>query len=144
MEAAFESDHRRAPGRQTRELDRVLDRFGAGVEKGHPGRPRDRRCSDQPLGNSHIDLVRNDCEVGVQEEPRLFAYRFDHLRMGVTNRETSDSAREVDKAVAIDVGDDGAQPRGDHGRRLHGDRGCDGILLTRQNLARAKARNLCQ
>ena len=50
---------------EARELDRVLDRLGAGVEEGRLGGAGERRALEQPLGERDVDLVRDDREVGV-------------------------------------------------------------------------------
>jgi hypothetical protein len=65
VETTFEGDNGRALGRQARNLDRVLDRLGAGVEENRSRRAGERGGRDQPLGDGRIDLVGNDGEIGV-------------------------------------------------------------------------------
>ena len=103
MEAAGERDHRRALRVVARDLDRVLDRFGArGQEDRLLGR-RARRERVQPLGERDVALVRRHLEAGVGELLELLRDRRLHLRVDVPGVEHRDAAREVDVAPALHV-----------------------------------------
>ena len=67
MEGALEPDHRVTAGEGARELDRVLDRLGAGVEERRLDRPAERRRASRRSDERRVDLVRHDREVGVAE-----------------------------------------------------------------------------
>src|SRR5439155_6499197 len=65
VKAAAEADHRRPPGRRAGDLDRVLDRLGAGAEEDGLLRAVDRRDLAKALGESQVGLVVHDLERGV-------------------------------------------------------------------------------
>ena len=110
MEGALEDDDGGALRVRARELDRVLDRLGAGVEEGRLRRAGERRDRDQPLGERDVDLVRHDREVGVREVRELLLRGLDELRVRVPDVEAADAAGEVDERVAVDVGERRASP----------------------------------
>ena len=85
MEGALERDHAGASGVQARELDRVLDGLGAGVEERCARLTGDRRERAQPLGELDVRLVRNDREVRVEEASGLLRDRLDD-RAGARGR----------------------------------------------------------
>ena len=140
MEAALEADHGRPARVAARELDRVLDRLGAGVEERRLGRAGERRDRVEPLGVLDVDLVRDDREVGVEEARGLLLHRRDDARMRVADVEAADAAGEVDERVAVDVGDGRAAALGDHDRQVEPERVGDHPLLPLGDLARARAR----
>jgi hypothetical protein len=105
VERALEGDHRRPLRVQPRELDGVLDRFGARVEERRLGRAAERRALDQPLGELDVGLVRDYGEVGVREARDLLRRGLDDPRMAVADVQTADAAGEVDEDVAVDVRD---------------------------------------
>ena len=125
VEGALEADHGRAAGVRARELDRVLDRLGAGVEEGRLRRPAERREREQALGQRRVDLVRDDREVGVREALELLLRGLDDVRMRMADVQTADAAREIDERVAVDVRQRGAtrlgggDREGDRKRRRH-------------------------
>jgi hypothetical protein len=64
------------------------------------------------------------------------------MRMGVPDGETADPAGQVEQAITVNVGNDGAERRVGDERRLNGHRSGDGAQLSRQDLARARAGKL--
>ena len=99
MEAALERDHRGPLRVRARELDGVLDGLGAGVEERRLRGAGERRDREQPLGERHVDLVRDDREVGVEEARRLLLHRLDDARMRVADVQAADAAGEVEKVL---------------------------------------------
>ena len=142
MESAFEADHGRPSRVAARELDGVLDGLGARVEERGLRRARERRERGQPLGVLDVDLVGDDREVGVEEARGLLLHRRDDAGVGVADVEAADAAREVDEAVAVDVGDGRAAPVGDHDRQVEAERIGDDPLLPLGDLAGARPRDL--
>jgi hypothetical protein len=142
VEPALESDHGRPARVATRELDGVLDGLGARVEERGLRRSRERSDRGQPLGVLDVDLVRDDREVGVEEARGLLLHRRDDARVGVADGEAADAAREVDEAVAVDVGDGRAAPFRDHDREVEAERVGDHALFPLGDLAGARAGDL--
>src|SRR5205823_15062640 len=101
VERPLESDHGGPLREEPRELDRVLDRFGARVEERGLRRTAERRRPAQPLGKRDVDLVRGDREVRVREAAGLLLDRRYDARMGVADGQTADAAGEVDEGVAV-------------------------------------------
>ena len=141
VETALEPDHRRAAGVGARELDRVLDRFRAGVEERRLGRRAERRGPDQPLRECDVDLVGDDREVGVGELGELLLRGLDDARMRVADVEAADAAGEVDEGIAVDVRERCAAAFLDHDGEKDGQRVGDHALLAGQNLAGSWPRN---
>ncbi len=142
VEAALEADHRGPPGVRARELDGVLDRFGARVEERRLRRPVERRDGEQALGEGHADLVRDHREVGVEKARRLVLHGLDDLRMRVADVETADAAGEVDVRVAVDVGHRRPSPLGGDDRQIERHRLGDDTLLPLDDRAGAGPRHL--
>ncbi len=130
VERALERDHRRTLRVRARELDRVLDRFRAGVEERRLRGAGERRDREQPLGERDVHLVRDDREVGVEEARGLLLHGLDDVRMRVADVQAADAAGEVEERVAVDVGQRRA-PRalGDDDRQVHRERIGDDALL---------------
>ena len=142
VEAALERDHRRPARVAARELDRVLDRLGAGVEERGLRRPGDRNGAHEALRESGVDLVRDDREVGVHEALGLLLHRRDQLRVRMADVETADAAGEVDERVAVDVDERGASALACDDRVRDRERSRDDARDPLQDLGRARARNL--
>ncbi len=142
VEAAVERDHGRALRVRARELDRVLDRLGAGVEEGDARLAGDRHEVDEALREPDVVLVRDDREVRVREPRRLLLHRLDHPRIRVPDVHAADSAGEVDERVAVDVGDERALSLGDHDRQVDRERVGDHPLLAVEDLLALRARKL--
>ena len=142
VEPALEADHGRPARVAARELDGVLDGLGARVEERGLRRAGERSERRQPLGVLDVDLVRDDREVGVEEARGLLLHRRDDARVGVADGEAADAAREVDEAVAVDVGHGRAAPVRDHDRQVEAERIGDDALLPLGDLARARAWDL--
>ena len=92
-------------GVEAGELDRVLDRLGAGVEERRLGGAAERGALEQALGELDVELVRDDREVGVREALELLLRGLDDARMRVPDVQAADAAGEVDERVAVDVGE---------------------------------------
>ena len=129
MEGALERDHGRPARRGARDLDRVLDGLGAGVEERCLRRTRERGYSDEALCQLDVDLIRDYREVGVEEALKLRRRRLDDLRMRVTDCEAADAAREVDEGVAVDVRQEHAVGAIDDDREGERERRRDDALL---------------
>ena len=118
MEPPVEGDDGRPARVGARELDRVLDGLGARVEKGRPLVATDRGELEQPLGERHVVLVRDDREVGVREALDLLLRGLDHTGIRVADVEAAHAACEVDKRVPVDIGDRCAVRLLDHDREV--------------------------
>ena len=143
VEASLEGDHAPPARVGAGELDRVLDRLGAGVEEAGAHLARDRGQLDQALSQADVVLVRDDREVGVGEALGLLAHRLDHPRMRVADVHAADASREVDERVPVDVGEKRAARLRDHERQVDGERLRDHPLLAGENLGAARAGNVC-
>ena len=142
MERPLEGDDPLPLRVEARELDRVLDRLGAGVEEGAARRPADRDEGPEALGELDVALVGDDREVGVEEAVDLLGDRLDDARMIVADVRDPDSADEVDERIAIDVRDRGtARSIGDD-RPVDDERVSHRVPLALEDLAAARARNL--
>ena len=142
MERALEADHGVPAGVGTRELDRVLDRLGTGVEERSLRRSRERRQPKQPLGERRVDLVRHDRVVRMAEPLQLLDRSRDDMWVRVADVETADATGEVDEDVSVDVGDRGAAcfGRGQRKGDLQGSGNARGE--TPEHLTRARAGHL--
>src|SRR5712691_280324 len=103
VERVIEDDHSGPPGRSARNLDGVLDRFGAGV---HEERLRltvaGPRLVEQ-LAHLDVRLVHPDHEALMQITVDLLADR--RRREAVAGVLAAEAAREVDVLAAVDVPD---------------------------------------
>ena len=122
VEGPFERDHRRPLRVGAGELDRVLDRLGAGVEERRLRRACEGRKSEQPLGERDVHLVGDHGEVGVEETRCLLLDGRHDSRVRVADVEAADAAGEVDERVAVDVGDGRAAAVRDHDRQVDAER----------------------
>ena len=141
VEGALEDDDGGTLRVGARELDRVLDRLGAGVEERGLRRADERRDRDQPFGERDVDLVRHDREVGVREVRELLLRRLDDLRVRVPDVEAADAAGEVDERVPVDVGERGASAFRDDDREVDRERVGDHPVLPLENRLRAGSGN---
>jgi hypothetical protein len=105
VEGPLEADHRVAPGEGARELDRVLDGLGAGVEERRLRRAGERRKCEQTLREVCVHLVRDDREVGMRELLELLLRGGDDVRVRVPDVQAADPTGEIDEDVAVDIGD---------------------------------------
>ena len=108
VERAVEDDDAGAAGRRAGDLDRVLDRLGAGVDE-----QRLRRGVAGPelvelLGDRDVGLVGADHEALVEEAVDLLVHRPDDGRVAVAEVLAGDAAREIDVLAALGVPDPGA------------------------------------
>ena len=141
VEAVVEHDDRGPAGRGARDLDRVLDRLGAGVDEERAllalaaGRELGEAAADLDIG-----LVRADHEALVEVEVDLLVDRGDRGRIVVPEVVAADPAGEVDVAAPVDVLDPRAErarddeprsrdPAGHVARALREDAGGRGFLL---------------
>jgi len=141
VEAALERNHRRALRVRARELDRVLDCFRARVEERCLRRAAERRDRDQPFGERHVRLVRDDREIRVEVLRGLLLDRFDDSRVRVADVQAADAAREVDERVAVDVGQRRAFTVLDHDRQEDRQRIGDDTRLSLEDRLRSRAWN---
>ena len=124
------------------ELDRVLDRLGAGVEEGDPDFPRDGSEPDEALCETDVALVGNDREVRVGEERDLLLQRLDDPRVRVADVEAADAAREVHERVPVHVREQGAPGLADDDGEVDGERVGDDAGLALEDLTASRARDL--
>ena len=142
VEAALEGDHGGTSRVRARELDRVLDGFGARVEERRLRRAAERRQCEQPLGERDVDLVRDDREVRVHEAGGLLLDGLDHVRVRVADGKAADAAGEVEERVAVDVRQRRAAALGDDDRQVERQRVGDHAALALDDRAGAGPRNL--
>ena len=138
-----EDHHRVAAGGGPGDLDRVLDRLGAGVEQGRLlGVVARASARPRAAHTVHVPLVRRDHEAGVGERGDLLGHPAYDLGCGVADAHDGDAGGHVDQRVAVDVDDDAAAG----GRDEHGQGGADAVgdtlLLAIQQLAGQRARDL--
>ena len=111
MKGVVEDDDRRPAGRDARDLDGVLDRFGAGVDEQRAlltaATGREVRES---LAHLDVRLVHPDEEALMKVAVGLLLDRLDDGRVAVTGVLAADAAREVDVRTPVDVRD--ARPLG--------------------------------
>ena len=117
VEAAVERDHRVSAGVVAGDLDRVLDRLGAGVDQQRLLVVRARRELAQHPAHLEIGVVGGHREAGVDQLLRLLADRGDDRLGRVAEVEDADAAGEVDVLAAVDVGQMGAVGVGGEDRR---------------------------
>jgi hypothetical protein len=107
VKSVLEADDRRPAGRVARDLDRVLDRLGAGVDEEGALVVGPGRDAVQPLGQRDIGFVGRDRERGMGQAIQLGADGGQHVRMAVSDVQRADPAGEIDEAVVVGVGDNG-------------------------------------
>ena len=127
---------------RARELDGVLDGFGAGVEERRLRRAAERREREQPFGELCVDLVGDDRVVGVREPLELLLRRRDDARMRVADVQAADAAGEVDEDVPVDVGDRRATRLGGDDRERQIERRRHAGTQPIEHVARARAWNV--
>ena len=142
VEASLEGDHGGALRICARELDRVLHRFGAGVEEGRLRGRVEGRQLEQPLRKGDVALVGHDGEVRVAEARQLLLCGRDHARVRVPDVQAADPAGEVDERVAVDVRERRAPALGRDDRQVERQRVGDQPLLPLDDLAGARPGNL--
>jgi hypothetical protein len=108
VEGAVECDHVLPAGGGAGELERALDRLGAGVGQEDPDRAGHWRGGGQRLRHLRIDRQVEVAGRVVQQRPGLAADGLDHAGMGVTGRADRDAGVEVEEQVAVDVFEDRA------------------------------------
>ncbi len=137
-----ERHHRLLPGERPGDLDRVLDRFGTGVEQHRPLLVAAGRHLVEPLGDAHVALVRRDHEAGVGERLHLGGHGLRDPRSTVADGGDRDPRAEVDQGVTVHVDDDAAT--GGHGvdRQGGADRLRDCGVLARLQGPRPRAGDL--
>ena len=103
VEAARECDDRRTFGVNARDLDRVLDRLGAGIQEDRLLGKVTRRRGVEPLGEVNIGLVGEHMKTGVRKQLALLGDGLHDAWMPVPGIEHGDAGREIDESPAIDV-----------------------------------------
>ena len=117
------------------DLDRVLDRFRAGVEQRRPLLARAGREPVELFGDRDVPLVRCDHEAGVGEPGRLISNRGDDGRRRVSDGGHRDARTQIDEPITVDVFDDAAEgPRRVHGHGVADPTGDGGALPVDQCL----------
>ena len=142
VERALERDHAWAPRVEPGELDGVLDRLRARVEEGRPGLALDGDEPPETLRELDVQLVRDNCEIDVNQALSLLLDRLDDTRMPVADVRDPDATDEVDERVAVDVGDRRAARLGGDDRDVHDERPRDRSGLAFEDLARTRPGNL--
>ena len=118
MEAVLETDHRLPAGEVPGHLDRVLHRLGAAIKEERPFLVVPRRDPIESFRQLDVGLVGGYREADVGKPVELLPHRLDHSGMAVAGVDHTDSAPEVDQAVAIGIGEH-RSVRVDHGDRGH-------------------------
>ena len=113
VEGAVEDDDARPPGRGARDLDGVLDGFGARVDEQRLGLARARPERVQPPGDLDVRLVHPDHEALVQVVIDLLVHRADDGLRVVPEVLARDPAGEVEQLVAVGVPERRALGAGD-------------------------------
>ena len=137
-----ESDDARAPRGRPGDLDRVLHRFGAGVDQHRALLVLSRGQPVELLADRHVPLVRGDHEAGVGEPLDLLGDGDDDLGCGVAHAGDRDAGAEVDQRVAVDVEQDPAAGTLDEDSERGADARRDGRRAAGRQLPRARARDL--
>ena len=118
VERVLEDDHARPAGRGARDLDRVLDGLGSGVqEEGLLVGADAGRELGQPAADLDVRLVDPDHEALVQVRVDLLVHRGDCGREAVTGVLAAEAAGEVDVRAAVHVLDPSAFRARDDDRR---------------------------
>jgi ParB family chromosome partitioning protein len=105
VESAGEGDDGRAAGRGARDLDRVLDRLGAGGDEDGFLPEVARHGLVEALGQPHVIFIGHDLMAGVGEVVELVLDGGDHLGVAVAGVDHGDAGSEVDVAPALHVPD---------------------------------------
>ena len=105
MKAAPKADHGRPAGVGASDLDRILDRLGAGAQEERllgevPGNE-----AAEALSQEQVRLVHDDLEGGVGQAVELGSHRLKHVRVSVADVHHPYPARKVDEAAAFHVPD---------------------------------------
>ena len=130
MEAVLGRDDARAARRRAAELQRRLDRLGAGAREEHALEPR-RRAAQQLLGEQRRQRRGAELHRAGQVELERLDERGAHARVVAADVEHPEAAEQVEEAVAVGVPEVralGAHPRAveadrlEHARELRVDR----------------------
>ena len=114
VERAEEGDHVLPLGVIARQLQRALDRFGAGVAVVNAMRPGHRRNLRQARGQRDHALVVKIRARHVDQFGRLLLNGGDHVGMAMAGRSHGDAGGKIEELVAVNVGnDDAASALGD-------------------------------
>ena len=139
--AALETDNRRPAGVFPRQLDGVLNGFGAAVGQDGLLAERSGRRLVQDLRQAHVRLVGRHQRTGMDVFRSLRLNGPHNRRRRVPNRQHADPAGEVDQRIAVGVENKTAVGA------LHHHVGCarqarrSGCRAARQHLAGARPRN---
>src|SRR6478672_9630188 len=118
VEGVVEDDDSATPGRDARDLDRVLDRLRAAVEEERllVGSPVGAELG-QPAADLDVGLVHADHEALVEVAVDLCVQRFDDSRQVVPEVRAAEAAGEVDVLASLGVPYARALGTGDDERR---------------------------
>ena len=142
VEAALEGDDPGPMGVIAGQLDRALHRLGARVGEEDAGRLAERGDGRQAL---HQLQVARLVEVGGGDVDEAFGLLLDgghDLRVRMAGRADRDARREVQEAVAVDIGHDHAVPGLGDERVGAGQRGAGDRLVALDDGARLRPRQL--
>ncbi|CPZ99753.1 Uncharacterised protein [Mycobacteroides abscessus] len=112
MEGMIENNHRRAGRRHPGVLDRVLNRFGTGVEQRGALLVVPGSDSVECLGDLQVLLVGRRQKACVGEPLSLRGHTGNHRRCAVAHRGDGNAAAQIQKAVAVDIDQYAAARRG--------------------------------
>src|SRR5256884_2025532 len=139
VERPQEGDHRRAPRRDTLQLDRAFDGLGPGVRQEHALLARSRRQLGEPLTQCREALEVEVTAADVEELRRRVLNRSDDCGVAVAGGRDRDAGHEVEVAVPVHVLDHGPLAARDHQRILLGVRGGRPEVLARDDLPRLRS-----
>src|SRR6266481_2768301 len=100
MKRVFETNDGRALRVCARDLDGILDGFGAGIEENRFLGKLARGQGIQFLRHGNVALVRSDSETKVQMLFELRLNRGDHARRTMADIQATDAAGKIQIAVA--------------------------------------------
>ena len=102
---ATEGNHARALGVSTRDLDGILNRFGAGGDEQGFGFAGNRGALVQFLGQFNVGFIGHDLEAAVHHAFQLLLDAGHHFRMAVTGVHDPNATGEIDVTPSIGVPD---------------------------------------
>lgn len=108
----IENNHRRAGRRHPGVLDRVLNRFGTGIEQRGALLVVPGSDSVECLGDLQVLLVGCRQKACVGEPLSLRGHTGNHRRCAVAHRGDGNAAAQIQKAVAVDIDQYAAARRG--------------------------------
>ena len=133
VEGAEEGDHVLALGVIAGQLERGFNRFGAGVAVVNPVRPGHGSDFRHPLRQRDHALVVEIRARHVDQFARLLLNRSHHIGMAMSGRGHGDAGGEIEKFVAVHIGNHDAAALLGHQRVGAGVRRRNILLVAREN-----------